>query len=155
MPRRVRPNPPNPLWIRPWPGGEVIAKWSTSNVRWLSVQSNLNHLNPFGQLQNLSVRISKKVQIIEGDVQLTTPTPISYSVYHRLTDLMLHPILAENNSSLTLYTTFLNTILALLNCRSHKHSEWWLHCTLLCMHISISYLIFVLWPAPLLGSKFR
>ena len=48
------------------------------------------------------------------NVLLTTPTPISYSLYHRLTEQFdVHPILAENNSSLTLYTTFLNAILVL------------------------------------------
>ena len=46
------------------------------------------------------------------DVQLTTPTPISH-IYHRLT--VFYPILAENDSSLMLYTTFLNIILALLS----------------------------------------
>ena len=79
--------------------------------------SNLHYPNPFDQLHNLSAWISKKVLIIESScmyVQLTTPTPKKL-VY--ITDLlsnsMFHPILAENNSSLTLYRTFLNAILVL------------------------------------------
>ena len=52
------------------------------------IQSNLDYPNPFGQLQNISVQISKKVWIMESifDVWLTIPTPISYSVYYRLTE---------------------------------------------------------------------
>ena len=56
---------------------------------------------------------------------------------------MFHPILAENIHLITLYTTFLNAVLALLTCSN----EQWLHYTLLHMHISILSPMFVLWPA--------
>ena len=86
----------------------------TSKLLVMHVQSNLDYPNPFGQLQNLSVWISKK-KLFESlfDVRLTTPTPISNSVYHRLNS-MFYPILAENSSTFTPCTTFLDAILAFL-----------------------------------------
>ena len=77
--------------------------------------SNLHYPNPFDQLHNLSAWISKKVLIIESLCTVNHAHSQKVTVY--ITDLlsnsMFHPILAENNSSLTLYRTFLNAILVL------------------------------------------
>ena len=59
----------------------------------------------------------QRVRIIESifDVRLTTPTPISYRIH--LTSWIFRcfiPFLAEKNSSLVLYMTYLNIIWVLL-----------------------------------------
>ena len=89
----------------------------------------------------------QKVRIIKCsttfDVRLTTPTPISYSVYHRLTeyfDVSSHFWL-KIIANLTLHDV-LERYFSPPNCHSHGHSERWLHCFLLRMRTSISCPIF-------------
>ena len=86
------------------------------------------------------------------DVQLTTPTPISH-IYHRLT--VFYPILAWEWQLTHALHNLLEHHFSTPNCRSHEHSKRWLHCSLLCMCISISYPIFVLWLALFAWLKVR